>query len=140
MAKKSLYQTIELAKKNQSKVQLEHLLKTMGVEVNLYLPSKDVHSRVYGNDSNSVDDTPVPITALVTGDDFFPSSGSASGSFVEGWLYTFSDKVVVGAELEIESQDGRSRRYTIEHREAIGMTTDLFSRWKLVSKSGGDNE
>lgn len=137
---KTKMEAVEEMIKNQKIGHLRALLQQYAVKVKIFKVKKDEYSAVYGEDSGAVDDALFDeVEAIITSDDFFPSGPSSSGSFVEGWLYTFSDKVTVGKTVEIRSGDGRTRRYKAESVWAVGSTTDVFRRVKLASLAAQDS-
>ncbi len=138
MAKTKL-EAVEQAIKGQKVGQLRALLEQYAVKVKVFTPKKDTFSKVYGEESGSIDNaTFEEIDAILTSDDFFPSGPGSSGSFIEGWAYTFSDKIKVGNTVEVRSGDSRVRRYKADGVWAVGMTTDVFRKVKLVSLAAKD--
>lgn len=137
---KTRLEAIEEALKQQQVGRLKALMELYAVKIRVFKAVVDETSNVYGQESGAVDDSKFDdVEAIITTDDFFPSGPSSSGSFIEGWCYTFSDKVAVGMTIEIRPGDGKQRRYKADSVWAVGMTTDVFKRIKLVSLAGQDN-
>jgi ribosomal protein S8E len=125
--------------KKQKQAHLKHLIESYGIKVKLLGVSSGTYNKVYGTDTG-VNQKMAPIAeidCLITSDDFFPTSSSASGGFIEGWLYTNSDKIQVGQIVQVtSSDDGKSRQYRVEGVWARGMTIDVFKRYKIVAMGG----
>lgn len=138
MAKTRL-EAIEETLSKQKVGQLRALIAQYAVTVKIFKVKEDEYSTVYGQESGAVDDSKFDnIEAIITSDDFFPTGPSSSGSFVEGWCYTFSDKLKVGQTMEVRSQDGKTRRYKADSLWAVGVTTDVFFRVKILSLAAQD--
>lgn len=137
---KSRLAAVEEMISKQKVGQLRALMESYAVKIKVFQPKKDEYSNVYGEESGAVDDSKFDlIDAIITSDDFFPSGPSSSGSFVEGWCYTFSDKLRIGQTVEIRSGDGKTRRYKADGVWAVGLTTDVFHRIKLLSLAAQDS-
>ena len=137
---KTRLEAVEELIKNQKVGQLRALMSMYAVNIKVFQVVSDEYSSVYGQESGAVDDSKFEmIEAIITSDDFFPSGPSSSGSFVEGWAYTFSDKLQVGQTVEIKSGDNRIRRYKADSVWAVGTTLDAFKRVKLVSLAAQDS-
>lgn len=91
----------------------------------------DVYSQVHGRNSGKEGMKVTDITGILVGDDFFPADDLYTGGFDLGFLFTRSDKVKVGDTLKVGVSDGKIRRYKVESKEDIGLTTGVFVKWKL---------
>ena len=105
----------------------------IGVEINVYHAVDTTHSKVYGTDGGEQHELSHTIQGIVVGDDFFPSSGQASGTFQEGWLYTTSKEVKAGDLISVKTEDDRARRYKVSGPFSIGMTIDIYNKFKLAA-------
>jgi hypothetical protein len=132
---RKVVQAVEEYSRKQLEVQLKHAIAQYGIKVKLYEASKDVFSKVYGADSGVTNAPKLvdEIDAIVTSDDFFPTSATSSGGFIEGWLYTLSPKIQVGQMAEIVTSDGTTNRYMVQVPHGKGLTQIVFKRWKLVA-------
>jgi len=130
----TLYQNIEVALKTMHVSYLRVLERIHGIPLIIRHAKIDEHTSVYGVEAGEEYGDETEITGIVTGDDFFPTAAMSSGAFQEGFLYTTSTEVRVGDELEINSTDNRRRKYKIVSKEALGTTTDVFSRYQLSAK------
>ena len=54
-----------------------------------------------------------------------------TGGFELGFLYTRTDNVKTGDTLKVVSEDGKQRRFKVESKEDIGITSTVFEKWKL---------
>lgn len=133
------YKSAEEIVKKQKEAQFRAYYERYAVPLRLFVPVQNAQSRVYGNHSGDAGGKPIDIFGIVTSDDFFPSSGANSGSFVEGYLYTQHKSVITGCIVEIVSGDNKARRYKIDTKESVGFTTEVFTRWKLVSMAGDNS-
>lgn len=135
MSNGNFYKNMESAIKQNGErglIQLEHYY---GVELSIYREiqsSTNVYGRVHGKNSGKEGEFVENFIGVVIGDDFFPSS-NLSGSFVAGFLYTRHGNIKTGDTIKINSDDGKIRRYKIESKDNIGLTTEIFTRWKISS-------
>ena len=110
-------------------IQLEHYYG-MKLELSRQIKSgsfDDVHGSNAGQPVEKVKD----IIGVLQGDDFFEANTTQSPAFVAGFLYTRDSDVLVGDIIHIASNPERSRRYKIVAIESVGLTIEVFRRYKL---------
>lgn len=130
----SFYSEMEKVIANQGDAGLDHLEHYYGLMLELRRPIKsDVYARVHGSNSGSNTEVIKTFKGVVEGDDFFPSNGAFSGGFIAGFLYTRDKDVRVGDEIRIEPSDTKMRRYKVVGKESLGLTREIFVKWKLSS-------
>jgi len=111
---------------------LEHALFYYGLDLELYRPIKrSVYSTVHGRDSGDPIQLVKTMRGIIQSDDFFPSTGSFSGNYNSAFLYTNDDGVLVGDEIKILAEDDKRRHYKITEIETLGLTTEVFKKYKL---------
>jgi hypothetical protein len=131
----SFYSNIEEVLKQYGDMGLEHLMFYAGIELELYRQLKsDVYSRVHGKNSGGGVEKVKDFSGILVGDDFFQSSDSFSGNFVNGYLYiTKEEEILIGDIIAIKSTDLKSRRYKIDKEEQIGFTIEIFRKYKIIN-------
>jgi hypothetical protein len=109
------------------------LNRGMGQQVRIWDQPKDDHQKAYGAAAGTTPTTYRTIRGIGTGDDFFPADALRSGGFLEGWLWTDEQSLIIeaGQLIEFVGEDGRSRRYHVTMSESIGWTTEIFTRYRL---------
>ena len=129
-----MYAELEKIFADQSENAIESVEFYYGLDIELYRQLKnDVYSSVHGRNAGGSINKIKNFIGVIHGDDFMPSSDAYSGNFVSGYLYTREPEVKVGDVLSIVSSDGKSRRYTIDKRESVGFTREIFTKWKIAS-------
>lgn len=132
------YNEMEKIIKNNGDDGLSHLLHYYGMKLDLERQIKnDVYSRVHGSDAGQPTKKIKSFVGVLQGDDFFESSNSLHPSFQAGFLYTRENEILVGDVILIVSNDNLNRKYKIVAREAIGLTTTVFTKWKLSAMVSG---
>lgn len=129
----SFYSNVENILENTLIDKISYLEKYYGIEIDIYKTERDVYTKVYGKNAGTSIEYVDTITGVIVSDDFFTTGLVASGSFEEGFLYTSYKDNLVGMTIKIKRQDGKTRNYKVESKESIGMTTDVFSRYKIAS-------
>lgn len=103
-----------------------------GINTSIYRQIKTgPHSRVHGPNHGREGSFLKEIVCIFESDDFFDSDAQYSGGFELGFAYSRSQDIVVGDTLKIESEDGKTRRYKVESLETIGLTTEIWKKWKI---------
>jgi hypothetical protein len=113
---------------------LEHLEFYYGVDLAIIRSvagRADIYSKVHGKNRGKEGVVVDKIVGILASDDFFAADDAYTGGFELGFLYTRSDKVIVGDTLQIDSSDGKIRRFKVESKEDIGFTQTIFKKWKL---------
>ena len=128
----SFYAEMERIIAKQGDAGLDHLEHYYGLKLELRRPEKSgVYTRVHGSQAGANTQVIKEFVGVVEGDDFFPASGEFSGGFMAGFLYSREKEVRVGDEVRIVSEDGKIRRYKIVGKESLGLTREIFTKWKL---------
>jgi hypothetical protein len=122
--------------KDQSDIALEQLLFYTGVDLLLYRQDNDKYSDAFGKFSGNKSDLVKRFVGALVSDDFFPADGAAAGNFEEGFLYTKETDIKVTDVIEVDSSDGKVRRYKVDSYESIGTQDSVFSRWKITNLVG----
>lgn len=129
----SFYQNVEDILQDNMIEKIKYLEKYYGIDIEVYKTERDVYTKVYGKNSGTSLEFVDNITGVIVSDDFFTTGLVSSGSFEEGFLYTSYEPNLVGMTLKIARKDGKIRNYKVETKESIGMTTEVFSRYKISS-------
>lgn len=130
----SFYSDMERVISEYGDAGLDHLEHYYGLKLSLYRPEKsDVYSRTHGHTAGSPEILIKNFVGVVEGDDFFPSTDGFSGSFQAGFLYSRDKEVKVGDIVSINEKDHKVRRYKIVSRLQLGLTREIFTKWKLSS-------
>ena len=129
----SFYTNVEQILKDNLNSKLEYLETYYGISVEVYRTERDVHTNVYGKHAGESIEKVTDITCIIVADDFFTTGMVGSGNFEDGFLYTSYKENLVGMTIKILSKDGKKRSYKVESTEAIGLTTDIFERYKIVN-------
>lgn len=132
----SRYSNIEgLIRNTNFNIGIDHLIQHYGQEVEVYQPSIDTFSDVYGTASGKTDyNFKEIIEVLATGDSFFPADSLSSGTFVEGYIYVQAKdfKVIhAGCMISVKTRDNKKRKYKVEFKEDIGVMTSMFERYRV---------
>lgn len=128
----SFYQQMEQIIKENGTRGIEHLEFYYGLDLEIHRPTKsDVYNRVHGGNAGGPTNLVKTFTGILHGDDFFPSNDTHSGGFVSGFLYTSESDILVGDTIKIVPVDNKIRRFKIVSKENIGLTTEVFTKWKL---------
>jgi hypothetical protein len=130
------FANIEQIIKEQSEAGLEQLMFYAGVDLKLFRADKDQYSNAFGKHAGNRSDLIKMFVGALMGDDFFPADGAAAGNFEEGTLITKEDGIQVGDVIEVDSADGKVRRYVIDSRVSIGTQTEVFKQWKITNLVG----
>ena len=110
---------------------LKQMLFYYGVEVDLYVPEKgSVYAKVHNSNSGGELTKVDSITVILQSDDFFPTNLSYGGGFESGYMYC-EEKELSGNVIQVQSKDGKIRKYKIAKRESIGNTKEVFFRYHL---------
>ncbi len=129
----TFYTEIERIQKEHMGERLRYLEKYYGLYLDVYTPERDTYSEVYGKDANSTLKYEDCFIGILVSDDIFTTGPASAGSFDEGFLYTSSEMALVGKIIAVQTESKKSRRYRVEEKEALGMTDDVFVRYKLSS-------
>ena len=129
----SFYQNVEDILQDNMIEKIKYLEKYYGIDIEVYKTERDVYTKVYGKNSGTSIEYIDTITGVIVSDDFFTTGLVSSGSFEEGFLYTSYKDNLVGMTIKINRQDGKTRNYKVESKESIGMTTNVFNRYKINS-------
>lgn len=122
--------------KDQGEIALEQLLFYVGVDLIIYRQDNDKYSDAFGKFSGNKSDLYKKFVGALVSDDFFPASGAAAGNFEEGFLYTKETDIKVTDVIEVDSSDGKVRRYKVDSYESIGTQDSVFGRWKITNLVG----
>lgn len=129
----TFFQRVEQILKDQNEHRIGVLEYYNGLDLKLYEQSYDEDTSVYGRTAGSTLNYIEDFRGIIINDDFFETDDLYSGSFTEGFLYTRNTNVKPGSVVEIVSQDGRTRRFKIISKLAVGTTTNILSRFSIVS-------
>ena len=129
----SFYSNVEKILESSLIDKMSYLEKYYGLDIEVHRTEKDVYTRVYGENAGTHTEYVTTITGVIVSDDFFTSGIVSSGSFEEGYLYTSYTGDLVGTTIKINRQDGKTRNYKVDSKESIGMSTDVFNRYKINS-------
>lgn len=125
---------VEKVIKEQGEAGLDHLLYYYGIELEVFRDIKeDEYSRVHRHRSGVATEKFKDIVGMLQGDDYFEADDASSGNFEAGFLYSRDADILVGDTLKIKSEDKKSRRYKIESKISIGLTTEVFTKWKIIN-------
>lgn len=103
-----------------------------GMELELSRQTKTgPYSSVHGSDAGQPGKPVKTFIGILQGDDFFESNTTQTPAFVAGFLYTREDDILVGDTVKIVSKKERSRRYKVTAIDSIGLTREVFKRYKL---------
>lgn len=130
------FANMEKVIKDQSDIALEQLLFYTGVDLKLFRQDNDKYADAFGKYSGNKTDMIKKFVGALVGDDFFPADGAAAGNFVEGFMYTKETDIRVSDVIEVDSSDGKVRRYKVDSYEAIGTQDSVFCRWKITNLVG----
>jgi hypothetical protein len=130
----SFYKKVEEALKNRQFGYLKNLQFYYGQDVKIYNMKKDEYERVYGRSSGALDENFFEICCIIVNNDVIPLGPESAGAFTTGALYTtHTDEVQIGQVVELNSGDGRQRRFAVTKKESYGVTTDVFHRYEIQS-------
>lgn len=125
---------IEKYLQRKQALRLKILLEQRGYDINLYERETDQYSETYGFPANN---RKVSIKKVIKGitvsDDFVPVSDLDSGLFIEGFLYSDDEEVVVGDIIGIPRPNSRERLYKVVGEEVIGTTDRVGFKYRLSS-------
>lgn len=114
---------------------LKQMLFYYGIEVDVYVPEKgSVYSKVHGTRAGGELTKLKSIDVILQSDDFFPTNLSYGGGFESGFMYCKEDKLVGNTIAVKHAQDGKTRKYKIAEKEAIGNTKEVFFRYSLSAQ------
>jgi hypothetical protein len=126
------FREMERILKSQNDMYLEQALYYYGIDIKRIIPDKNVHSDVYGTFAGNNGTTQIPFRGIVAGDDFFPEDNAYAGNFIEGYCYT-KENLLPSDILEVDSADGKVRRYRVELPLSIGTQDTVFKKYKLTN-------
>lgn len=129
----SLIETWEKILGTQVTQRIDFLVAIYGISCLVYKVKVNVFSNVYGKEAGEELSSPIPMTLLVTNDSLTPVDRNSAGTFTEGFVYTNRTDINVGDRLEVMRADGRSRRYKFDAIIALGTTTSVMKKYKIVS-------
>ena len=116
---------------------LDHLEHYYGMKLDLFRQTKvGVYNKVHGRDSGQPEKHVKEFVGILQGDDFFESNSTQTPAFQAGFLYTREKDVKVGDKITIQSKEERKRSYKIVAVDSIGMTREVFRRYKLSALGG----
>ena len=120
---------------------LRNLEKRYAVELTVTRQKQDTHSSVYGVESGrkSSQDS-FTIHGIITADEFTPISGALSSRLTEAFLYTTSDQIRTGDQLQLEGDDDAVRSFKVTDKESIGSTISVFVRYKISALDAHTDE
>lgn len=114
---------------------IDHLMKAYGQEVEVFQPTADTFSDVYGTASGDRKyESAGTVEVLATGDSFYPSDGLSSGSFDQGYIYLQESSfglIYSGCVISVKSRDDKIRKFQVERKEDIGVMTSAFERYRI---------
>lgn len=122
--------------KDQGDQGLEQLMFYAGVDLKLFRQDGDQYSHAFGKHSGNRSDLIRMFVGALVSDDFFPADGAAAGNFEEGFLFTKDQGIMVSDVIEVDSADGKVRRYKVDSKESIGTQTEIFTKWKITNLVG----
>lgn len=129
----SFYSNVENILEKTLVDKIAYLEQYYGISIDIYKTDRDVYTNVYGKNAGTSIEYIDTIKGVIVSDDFFTTGIVSSGSFDEGFLYTSYKDNIVGMTIKINRQDGKIRNYKVESKESIGMTTNVFNRYKINS-------
>jgi hypothetical protein len=129
----TFFEQMENIVKKESRVALELALHYYGIQLKVFQQEQGVTTQAYGSAAGGEENYSSTIEGILVGDDFFEEDSAFSGGFNEGFLYTISEEKLVGAIVQVDSQDGKARRYRVRSKKSIGTTTEVFTRYELTS-------
>lgn len=126
-------QDVENIIKSQGEKGLVTLMHYGGLPLGLYRSSNrgDEYSDAYGGSSGSSVEHVSDFIGVLVGDDFIQKSDHYAGNFEEGFLYTRDVNILPDDVVQIKVANNRIRKFKVESCETIGITTDVFTMWKL---------
>lgn len=116
---------------------LQHLEHYYGIKLDLLRQTKiGPYAKVHGRDAGQPEKVVKEFIGILQGDDFFESNTTQTPAFQAGFLYTNENDILVGDVIRIQSKDERSRCYKIVAVDSIGLTREVFRRYKLSALGG----
>lgn len=123
---------LERIAKDRLAGQYEVLEYYYGVLIDVFEIDRNEHTAVYGKFAGRGESSKVAtIIGILSTDNFFASDSFYSGGFEEMYLYTASEVSLVGRIIKTHTEDGKQRNFRVERAEAIGITTDVFRKYKI---------
>jgi len=111
---------------------LIHLEHYYGIDLELYRQVKNsAYSTVHGRDAGQPASHLKNFIGILQSDDFFPANSTQAPAFEAGFLHTRELEILVGDVIKIVSNDDRNRRYRIIEIDSIGLTQQVYKRYKL---------
>ena len=130
------FANMEQVIRDQSDLGLEQILFYAGIDLNLYRQDNDKYADAFGKFSGNKTDLIRRFVGALVGDDFFPADGAAAGNFEQGFLFTKDLDIRVSDVIEVDSADGKVRRYKVDSFESIGTQDTVFRKWKITNLVG----
>lgn len=127
------FKNAEAVVRDFQKLGLSGIMFYYGVDLKLFRADKDKYADVFGKMAGNKTDFLKNFVGALAGDDFFPSDDAGAGNFTEGFLYTEEQDINVGDVIEVDSADGRMRRYVVDSWDTEGTQDTVFGRWKIVN-------
>lgn len=132
----SFFNEMETIIKKHGEDGLQHLLHYYGMELELHRQVKNsTYSRVHGRDAGQPTKLLKSFKGVLESDDFFESNSTLTPAFLAGFLYTDSEDILIGDVIKIVSDHDRHKRYKVITNETIGLTTEVFKKYKLSALS-----
>ena len=127
----SMFKNMESIIKVQGERGLDNMLHYYGIDLDVLRPSvSDASSKIHGKRAGGPVKKVGEIIGILESDDFLPSNSGHSGAFEMGFLYT-RGAVKVGDTIAVQSEDGKSRKFKIDEKQSIGLTTEVFTKYSL---------
>lgn len=113
---------------------IKALCRMVGTEFRVYKrAAANEVSRVWGVAEGVEETSNQTFQGVLLSYELVPVDGISVGGFTEGYLYTPTDQVAEGDEIEIVRDDALVKRFQIVSDEQTGQTTKAFQRWKVSS-------
>ncbi len=129
---------IENAIKAKTLTAITALVTKLGHDVNVLRHSSaelaDEYTKAYGVEGNITEElTPVAtVPILFVGDDLTVYDDFSIGRLEEGYILDPSDTIKIGDTIQMVRGDSRNRSFRVKEPEALGSTTDVYKRFKIV--------
>lgn len=128
----TFFNNVEQAIKDRNFRYLKHLEFYSGIELRLYRVEKDEYSRVYGRQSGEMNENYQTFCGVLINNDVIPVSETEGGSMTNAILITsFEEDIAAGSYIDMVRSDGRTKRFAVIQKEAIGTTEVVWTQYNL---------
>lgn len=128
------FERVERIAANGYDAHVKALCRMVGTEFRIYKKAaSNEYDRVWGVGSGVEPTTTQSFLGVFLSYEMVPVDNTSVGGLTEGFLYTPSDIVVEGDEIEIVRDDNLKKRFHVQSDEQAGQTTRAFQRFKVAS-------